>query len=301
MTIKRFGIIGLTDIQNEFGGSIPIGINEYYRGGAYTSINNSAVPTDSFISINKFYGASKYLPGTTGLLTVSKNFVLPPYCGTTVYYYCIAGGGGGGGGSSRITYNYGAGGGGGTGGNSYGSFSAAPGDALSIIIGGAGTPGAARDGPYSIGSSGGTGGQSQIKKNGYLVVTTNGGLGGAVAQHGYNSSLVTPGGSIGTITSGISIQVGDNGQYGQNGVWWAVGGQGGRGFFPRMFNGAGTFTRGALGTGGIGYYNGYSLARNAVSGTGYGAGGSGGGAMLNANSSTFNGSSGVQGCVLIWW
>lgn len=301
MTIKRSGTIGLIDVQNEFGGSIPISISEYYRNGTYTTANNSAIPTENFVSIDKFYGASKYIPGTSGVLTASTTLVLPPNSGTTVYYYCIGGGGGGGGGSSRITYRYGSGGGGGTGGNSYGSFAALPGDSIGITVGGAGVAGSARDGPYSAGTSGGLGGLSQIRKNGAVVVTANGGAGGVVAQNGYNSSLVTPGGVVGSISTGSVIQAGDVGQYGQNGIWWAVGGQGGRGFFPSISNNTGIFARGALGSGGIGYYNGYGSARNAVSGTGYGAGGSGGGAMLNADSSVYAGSSGVQGCVLIWW
>jgi hypothetical protein len=301
MTIKRSGIIGLADIQNEFGGNAPIDISEYYRSGAFTTSNNIAVPTAGLVSLDKFYGTSKYIPGTSGVLTASTSIVLPPQCGTTVYYYCIAGGGGGGGGSSRISYGYGAGGGGGTGGNSYGSFSVVPGDTLDVIVGGGGSAGAARDGPYSFGTTAGEGGLSRINKNGIPVVTANGGLYGTVAQYGINSSLVTPGGSIGTISGGTTIEAGDVGQYGQNGVWWAIGGSGGRGFSLSLSNNVGVYTRGALGAGGIGYYNGYGSARNAVSGTGYGAGGSGGGAMMNADSQTYQGTPGVQGAVLIWW
>lgn len=322
MTIKRSGIIGLADVQNEFGGNAPIAVNEYYRNGAYVTANNAVVPTAGFVSIDKFYGASKYVPGSSGLILQNTTFALPANSGTTIYYYCIGGGGGGGGGSSRISYGYGAGGGGGTAGNSYGSFAASPGDSLTVTVGGGGSAGAARDGPYSAGSSGGAGGLSQIKKNGTIVVTANGGLGGTVAQYGRTvtstfdenrgrngswtttytmSSTVTPGGAVGTISGGVTIQAGDAGQFGQNGIWWSVGGQGGRGFFPSMSNNVGTFTRGALGSGGIGYYNGYGSARNAVSGTGYGAAGSGGGAMMNADSPTYQGSPGVQGAVLIWW
>lgn len=325
MTIKRSGIIGLTDVQNEFGGNAPIAVNEYYRNGAYVTANNIVVPTSGLVSIDKFYGASKYVPGSSGVLTQSTSLVLPQNCGTTIYYYCIGGGGGGGGGSSRISYGYGAGGGGGTGGNSYGSFAAVPGDTIAITVGGAGSAGSARDGPYSSGSSGGAGGLSQIKKNGVIVTTAYGGSGGTVAQFGRTtssvydsnrgrnggwvttttmSSTVTPGGAVGTIFGGATIQAGDVGQFGQNGVWWAVGGIGGRGFFLSMSNNIGVFTRGAAGSGGVGYYNGYSTqvaSRNAVSGTGYGAAGSGGGAMMNADSSTYQGSTGVQGAVLIWW
>jgi len=321
MTIKRSGIISLADIQNEFGGTAPISISEYYRSGAYTTANNIPVPTTGFVSINQFYGASKYTPGNTGIIwSGNRSVILPPNSGNTIYYYCIGGGGGGGGGSSRIGYGYGAGGGGGSGGNSYGSFSANPGDNLYVVIGGGGHGGAARDGPYSSGSSGGWGGRSIIYKNWTPQVIANGGSGGTVAQHGTEhiavwdsnagdnggwsnvitiSPNVTPGGSMGTISAGSYVRAGDAGQYGQNGICWSVGGVGGRGFFiiasPR------TIWSGSYGSGGIGYYNGYGSSRNAVSGTGWGAGGSGGGAMVNANSPTFNGSAGQQGAVLMWW
>ena len=301
MTIRSSGRIGLVDIQNEFGGTEPISISEYYRGGSYTTANNTKVATSGLISGSSFYGASKYAPGHA-IFYSSGSLILPTTSGTTLYFYVIGGGGGGGGGSSRITYGYGAGGGGATGGNSYGSVSVIPGDSLYIIVGGGGSAGAARDGPYSGGSWGGTGGYSQLRKNGGIVATAMGGTGGAVAQFAWPpNSGVTPGGSIGAISGGSAIQAGDAGQYGQNGIWWSVGGYGGRGFVPYWTGSGGAFYRGGYGSGGIGYYNGYGSARNATSASGYGGGGSGGGAMVNANSSVFQGSWGQQGIVMVWW
>jgi hypothetical protein len=302
MTIRSSGRIGLNDIQNEFGGVEPIYISEYYRGGEYTTANNTNIPTSGQISGGSFYGASKYAPGYR-IFYSSGSITLPSTSGNTLYYYVIAGGGGGGGGSSRIGYGYGAGGGGGTAGNSYGSISVIPGDTISVIVGGGGTAGAARDGPYSSGTWGGVGGYSQLSKNGTPITVANGGNGGAVAQYSYPpTSDATPGGSVGSILGASTIiQAGDAGQYGQNGIWWSVGGAGGRGFNLSWNGSAGTFSRGALGSGGIGYYNGYGSVRNAVSGGGYGAGGSGGGAMVNANASYFNGSSGKPGIAMVWW
>jgi len=51
MVLQSSGAISLNDIQNEFGGSNPIGINEYY-GVA------SGIPSSGTISLNQFYGAS---------------------------------------------------------------------------------------------------------------------------------------------------------------------------------------------------------------------------------------------------
>jgi hypothetical protein len=58
MALQTSGIITLSDIQNEFGGVNPIGLSEYYRGGAYTTGNNTNVPTSGAISLSNFYGAT---------------------------------------------------------------------------------------------------------------------------------------------------------------------------------------------------------------------------------------------------
>lgn len=53
--------ISMLDIQNEFGGSNPISLNEYYTGGAYTTPNVGA-PSSGVISIGDF--ANKYRTST---------------------------------------------------------------------------------------------------------------------------------------------------------------------------------------------------------------------------------------------
>jgi len=59
------GPASLLDIQNEFGGSAPIGLNEYYAGGGYvgnpppTSVQQiGAIPTSGTITIGNFLGVS---------------------------------------------------------------------------------------------------------------------------------------------------------------------------------------------------------------------------------------------------
>lgn len=49
--------ISFLDIQNEFGGSNPIGLNEYYRNGGLISSNNTSVPTSGSISLDNFFCA----------------------------------------------------------------------------------------------------------------------------------------------------------------------------------------------------------------------------------------------------
>lgn len=52
--------ISLGQIQGEFGGDAPIYLSEYYRGGAYTTNNNTNVPTGPAgvpIALSQFYSA----------------------------------------------------------------------------------------------------------------------------------------------------------------------------------------------------------------------------------------------------
>lgn len=57
MALPSSGVIRLTDIQTEFGGSNPIGLDEYYRNGSYVSSNNTNVPTSGAISLSNFYNS----------------------------------------------------------------------------------------------------------------------------------------------------------------------------------------------------------------------------------------------------
>ena len=60
MAIQSSGAITLLNVQNEFGGSTPISLSEYYRTpyGAYVTSNNTSVPTTGAISLSNFYGAT---------------------------------------------------------------------------------------------------------------------------------------------------------------------------------------------------------------------------------------------------
>ena len=66
MTLPASGPLAMTDIQTEFGGTNPIGLNEYYAGGglvpAGTSGTYGAVPSSGALSIQNFYGTSNYIP-----------------------------------------------------------------------------------------------------------------------------------------------------------------------------------------------------------------------------------------------
>lgn len=67
--------ISLGQVQTEFTGTNPIGINEYYRGGGYTTQNNTNVPTSGTISLADFYSAYRQVISTGGLLHIFNDDV----------------------------------------------------------------------------------------------------------------------------------------------------------------------------------------------------------------------------------
>lgn len=69
MALPSSGPLTLADIQAEFGGSNPISLSEYYRGGLYVTANNTNVPTSGVIQLNNFYGAVKQFS-----FTISSSF-----------------------------------------------------------------------------------------------------------------------------------------------------------------------------------------------------------------------------------
>lgn len=56
------GQISFADLRNEFGGSNPVKLGDYYRGGARVpnTSGNSSVPTSGTISLNQLRGKSAY-------------------------------------------------------------------------------------------------------------------------------------------------------------------------------------------------------------------------------------------------
>lgn len=59
MTLQSNGAISFSNLQTEFGGSNPISLSEYYRGGAYVPSSSSVnIPTSGAIKLSNFYGAT---------------------------------------------------------------------------------------------------------------------------------------------------------------------------------------------------------------------------------------------------
>jgi hypothetical protein len=61
MALPASGTITLAQIQTEFGGSNPVSLNEYYRGGVNVpnTVNTATIPTSGAISVSNFYGTQK--------------------------------------------------------------------------------------------------------------------------------------------------------------------------------------------------------------------------------------------------
>ena len=57
MAIQGSGTISMTDIVDEFGGTVPHSLSEYYRNGGAVPGNNTSVPTSGTISMSNFYNA----------------------------------------------------------------------------------------------------------------------------------------------------------------------------------------------------------------------------------------------------
>ena len=81
--LQASGTITLAQIQVEFGGSNPVGINEYYRDASYSDFDgtgvpnlaaNSGVPTSGAIDLADFY--SKYGAVTVTISSSTTNFNL---------------------------------------------------------------------------------------------------------------------------------------------------------------------------------------------------------------------------------
>jgi hypothetical protein len=115
MAVPSSGAVSIQDLVDEFGGSTPHSISEYYRGGSLVpdvSANNS-VPTSGEIALTDFYGAvnATFIEASGGSESTSGDYKIHTFNGNgtftvnsvgnsagsnTVEYLVIAGGGGGG-------------------------------------------------------------------------------------------------------------------------------------------------------------------------------------------------------------
>ena len=224
MTLPVSGPLSLSEIQTEFGGSQPILMSEYYKGGPYVNEYSLAphVPVSGPIKISDFYGASHYIPVSRSVtLADGESFIVPVTIQSPLTVTLVGGAGGRGGNdvgqgypgysgyqvSGNITVSAGdliqasVGGPGVTGGTGTSTGSGAGG--YGGVFGYAGGRGGITGSQGWSGGGGGGGGATSIKKNGTIVCVAAGGAGGGGGgwhsngrpSQGYSSSGSIVGGA----------------------------------------------------------------------------------------------------------
>ena len=271
MAVTSSGEIKLKDdVVDEFGGSAPHAISEYYRGGSEVSAANTNVPESGEIQLSDFYGAQDAIVAnaSNNQTNISLSSVFGGnWSNATAKIYNVP---------SGVTV-------GATSGNYAISVNSGMGGTLTINVSGAvqgygGTPG-------------GSGGLGGLHSGFFNNNSTNGSSGNAGGH------------AIAVASSNVTINNNSGGSISGGG---GSGGGGGGGGAGRQYGNSGPYSRGGSGgTGGVG--QGYNQSNtNGSNGTAYtpgggsnigaGAGGNGG------NGGTFgnNGASGGNGANGNW-
>jgi len=241
------------------------------------------------------FNGNLQVPGNSGILTAGTSYTLPATSGATINILVIAPGGGGGGGSGRTSFAgyFTGGGGGGSGGNAYVlGVLVVPGQTITYSLGSGGTAGTFRDGIYSSGSNGGAGGSTTASVNGSTVVAASGGGGGLVAPN-------ATGGAAGGVVTGTQLLAPNAGGTAVSSA--TTGGVGSKGF--NINTTVGTVLGSLLSYGSDGTTTAAGSSTSNTAGTGYGAGGSGGGCSQSDEQPYSNifSNAGLGGAVFIWW
>jgi hypothetical protein len=213
-----------------------------------------------------------FIGNRKAVFTANGTYTVPDGV-TTLWLSGVGGGGGGGGGNALGSSTQGAGGGGGFSGNvaERTPVTVAPGDSITVTIGGGGAGGASA-GSLGIGGTGATGGTTSAAIGATTLLSLTGGAGGTGATV-YNTSYVF--GGIG-FAQGICL----TGRDAANG------------------------TSGIVGYGGVGQGNPFGLGGsggvNSVSGAG-GGGGGGAGAGGGGGGGGAGGGNGGNGYLIVEW
>ena len=271
------GDISLTTIQDEFGGNNPIGMSEYYRGGAYVPdlTPNSSIPVTAG-QPNKssfFYGGAKSLTGIIKSITYTSpgTYTVIVPTGATSVTLIAAGGGGAGapGGQFQGIFQYGWGTGGASSAvatlSNYTNITA--GQVLTVVVGAGGSP---LGWVSSLGGQVNPGNPSYVEfqSSNQKLVYSSGGGGGVTGERNSVPSASAAGTGYDILGNNFVGAVG--GLYNSGGAYYVGGGAGG----SNSLASGGAFNTGSRnGSGGAGYSNG---SLGAGTGGSSGAGGTGG-------------------------
>ena len=256
MALPSSGPLAFTNIQTEFGGTNPIGLNEYYRGGGLVPVSSTTttIPSSGTIAANNFYGTANRVD-------------VPLTIGSPTYNYDVYANRGPGYIAGKSNVNVTVSPGVLVGSTSTGTYamlvpsSFSPGDAVTItnngVIQGRGGDG----GPGQFGASNGiagNGGGNALYVNRPVTIT--------------NNSVIAGGGGGGGAGAGLTPNKG--------GSDWGGGGGGGAGYDGGSGGGGGR--PGSPGSSGSGGGGGGAPAPGGPGG-GRGAAGSGGSPIGGAN------------------
>lgn len=96
MAIQESGLITLSDLQDEFGGTNPISMSEYYAGGTYVdaAVNGVGgnVPSSGALSFSDFYGTEALKYFTVQYFTTPGYPTYTPTSGATSAFVMLFGG-----------------------------------------------------------------------------------------------------------------------------------------------------------------------------------------------------------------
>ena len=204
MALPSSGVIRLSQIQSEFGGTNPIRLSEYYRNGTFVTSNNTSVPTSGAVDLSDYYGALNGIEVTYELIGAggaggsgradgggsgtAQAGGATSIEGDGLNVTAAGGNGGRNGAISRLqphggqASHYGAGG---TGGGNQSSGGNAP-----YASHGAGGGGAGGDAPGLFDHSGnaGVGGNAGVRKTGTVILIPNTVLILRIGQQGFGST-----------------------------------------------------------------------------------------------------------------
>ena len=303
MAIPSSGAISFDTIQTEFGGTNPIGMDEYYAGGSFVqagaSGTNGAVPSSGAISMSLFFGTTKPPPASQQAFITSGSYSWVAPTGVTKVSI-VAVGAGGPGNTTR---------GGGGGGLGYkNNYTVIPGTSYTVSVS---SPTAGES--YFVSSGTVFGGRACVASTGSggTFVGDGGGNGGSSGNNigGNGAGGYSGDGGYGSPTTG-------NGTAGSGGGGGGGGGQAQGNFTQECVYFAG-FSGGAGGGGGVGLLGqggngaggtiGVHSSCTATGSFGGGGGSSGGSGTKGGNSTGFTagnggaggaygGGAGVRGC-----
>lgn len=239
MALPSSGTISFSQLQSELGGSNPISLSEYYRGGSIVNSNvvGPSIPSSGTISLSNFYGAYLDIKGQAEYTTAGTYTWVCPTGVTSVSVVCVGGGGFASttvagassfsGAAGTLTAN-----GGGPSGNASGSTLGA---SLSTGTIGGGNGGAPGGSPGRNGGGGGAGGYGGSGGNGGSGINPGSGGGGVGIYGGSgagggggsasNWDYSIPGGAGASGgTAGASVNGGEGGGTYGGGSGWGTGG-----------------------------------------------------------------------------